>query len=281
MKNDIVSNATRAMAECISLTLASDDDGETKAKSLAESFQQMQDYLTKNAAGDDGETANDHPAIQIADLLVEAGRFPNRAAAIDHLLHSSDGATTLRRHSMSKQESPMPDTIEKLEAARIANLRKMADGAVEISKAIVAKEENIVSMTEEEFTGLVTAFARKQHPNDRADVAFSKVFSENETIRRAYAIVKALPPTMSLEPTVVSGPTTFQDSLQDRSEAYENLVRLAEKMRASSPELTPAKAFERTLADPRNRALAERALQHPLPPSGGFPFPFQSSPGRQ
>jgi hypothetical protein len=185
------------------------------------------------------------------------------------------GSETAGNH---KETPPMTKT--EIDTKLAENLRKMADGAVDIAKAIVAKEANIVNMTETEFTGIITAHAQKLYPADRADTAFAKVFAADETIRRAYAIVKALPPVLDFQPMVVSGATTFEDALADRSEAYNQIVEMARKMRQRVPEMTEAQAFERTLADPVNRALAERALQHPLPSSGGYAFPFQSSPGR-
>jgi hypothetical protein len=100
-------------------------------------------------------------------------------------------------------------------------------------------------------------------------------------MRRAAQMLKALPPVMDFEVSVVSGPTTFQDALEDRSEAYDQLVKLASDMRARVPAMSEAQAFERTLQDPQNVELARRALNPPPPPGqGGFPFPHTSSPGR-
>src|ERR1700730_14653429 len=39
---------------------------------------------------DSGGGASDHHASKVADLLVEAGSFPHRAAALQHLLHKPD-----------------------------------------------------------------------------------------------------------------------------------------------------------------------------------------------
>jgi hypothetical protein len=87
---------------------------------------------------------------------------------------------------------------------------------------------------------------------------------------------------MDFEVSVESGPEAMHEALNDRSEAYDQLVTLAAKMRERVPELTPAQAFERTLQDPVNVELARRALNRPVPPGvGGYPFPVQSSPGRQ
>jgi hypothetical protein len=281
--------------------LACDDDGETKAFALAESFQQMETYLTKHLSGDgdvvatppdktSAEAADSfqgggyvhHLADKVADMLIESGKFPDRSTALSFLMHNRDGIQLLRNMALTNKGLDNMDTVEKLEAARAENLRKLGDGAVVIAKAIIAKEANICNLSEEEFTAVITAHAQKLHPADRADVAFAKVFAADETIRRAYGIVKALPPTLDFQPMVVSGPTAFQDALADRSEAYDQLVELAAKMRQRVPAMTEAKAFEATIQDPVNRELATRALNPPPPPGqGGFPFPHTSSPGQQ
>jgi hypothetical protein len=283
MRDNYLSKATAAMAESIDSILACDDDGETKAKALAESFRQLETYLTKHLGdGGAGDTDSDHHVSRLADLIVEgSGGKVSREMALTHLLHSRDGAALLHRMRTTKRNENDPMTKTEIEAKLAENVRKMGAGAIEIAKAVIAKEANVVDLTEEEFTAVITAHAQKMYPNDRADVAFSKVFSSDETIRRAYAIVKSLPPTLDFQPIVVSGATTFQDGLADRSEAYNAIVEMARKLRERVPELTEAKAFERTISDPTNRALAERALSRPLPPSGGYAFPRTSSPGRQ
>jgi hypothetical protein len=50
--------------------------------------------------GDDdvGKQA-DHHASTVADLLVEAGSFPHRAAALQHLLHKPSGQALLVAHT--------------------------------------------------------------------------------------------------------------------------------------------------------------------------------------
>jgi hypothetical protein len=255
---DKISRATAAMAESIDSILASDGDGDEKAFELAESFRQMEAYLTKQL-GDDGEViatppdktsaeAADsfqgggyvhHLADKVADMLIESGKFPDRSTALSFLMHNRDGIQLLRNMALTNKGLDNMDTVEKLEAARAANLRKLGDGAIEIAKAVIAKSANVAN-PEEEFTAVITAHAQKMYPNDRADVAFSKVFSSDETIRRAYQIVKALPPVLDFQPMVVSGATTFEDALADRSEAYDAIVEMARKLRERVPEMTEA-----------------------------------------
>jgi hypothetical protein len=264
--SNFISDATRAMAECISLTLASDDDGETKAKSLAESFRQMQDYLTKNATGDDGESlSSDHPAIQIADLLVNAGRFPNRAAAVDFLLHTTEGTSTLRRHSMSKQEHSMPDTIEKIIKDH---------GIISLAK-LIADDNDPHGLDETAFTKHVTEFATLRWPHLRADAAFARLFDDAgdvaKVLHRAWSVVKSMPIQVTLDPRVTSGEGVFQDTLTntESSEAYAQLKELG---RQKWPTATEAQQFANAFSDPANAKLAAKAHQRPAATTS-YPFP--------
>jgi hypothetical protein len=212
--------------------------------------------------------------------LATTGKYLKYFERHDDDADESVAATTPDTAIHLNKETPMTKT--EIETKLAENLRKMGDGAIEIAKAIVAKEANVVNLSEEEFTAVITAHARKMYPGDRADAAFAKVFSSDETIRRAHAIVKALPPVLDFQPMVVSGATTFEDALADRSEAYDAIVALAAKMRQRLPEMTEAAAFAATIQDPTNRELATRALQRPVPPGvGGYLFPRESSPGRQ
>jgi hypothetical protein len=279
MQNNYVSKATAAIAESIDSIINCGDSEEIKAKSLAQSFAQMQDYLLKNlASGDDSAGVTDHHVSQLADLVVESsGGKVSRGFALYHLLHTADGAALLHRTRTSKKDNSMPDSIEKI--------IKDHGGIVAVAKNITLTQDPC-GINEHEFTRLVTEYAKTQHPNLTEAQAFEKVFAANDetgrTLRQAYAVTKALPPVLDFQPMVVSGATTFQDALEDRSEAYDAIVEMARKLRQRIPELTEAQAFERTLADPVNRAMAERALQRPVAPGvGGYPFPFQSSPGRQ
>jgi hypothetical protein len=180
--NDKISRATAAMAESIDLILASDDDGETKAKSLAESFQQMEEYLIKNTGDGDDSVNQSHHVSQLADLIVEgSGGKVSREMALTHRLHSRDGAALLHRTRTSKKDySPM--TKEQLEAKRSDVLKALGKDVMTVAKSIVAQESN-PGLDEHDFTAAVTSYAQSIYPNDRADTAFAKVFAESETIR--------------------------------------------------------------------------------------------------
>jgi hypothetical protein len=290
-----ISKATAAMSECIDSILASDIDGDQKALELAESLKQFEAYLKKNVGDGDvvatppdktsAEAAEnfqgggyvDHLADKVANMLIETKRFPDRASALSFLMHNRDGVALLRRMSLHKKESTM-DTVEKLEAARAANLRKIGN-AVTIAKSIIEKETNL-GLSQDDFVTIIGNYDRQ--PGETEARCFTRNFEAIIELRKAMQVLKALPPTLEFSPAVISGPTAFQDALADRSEAYDQLVEMARKMRARVPAMSEAKAFETVIQDPTNRELAIRALNPPPPPGqGGFPFPRTSSPGRQ
>jgi hypothetical protein len=102
-------------------------------------------------------------------------------------------------------------------------------------------------------------------------VAFAKEFSgpPNEK-HRAYAIVrdatqaktylKSFPNMMDTKPVVDGG---AGDVNNDQSEAYRQLVGLAEKQRANAPFLSSQQLFARVFSDPANAELAARSLRRP------------------
>jgi hypothetical protein len=213
--------------------------------------------------------AVEHHASKIADLLVESGRHPNRAAALDHLLHSARGAALLRR--LHKQE----DTSMSDNWTSIAK----DHGIVAVAKFIVEDGAHVPS--EGEFTALVTEFAKKAHPSLTPDQAFSRVFSadtpEAALLRQACAACKAWPAPISISPTMVGGSDAFPtvtrrpgssagrktDPADGLGTAYEQLTRLAESQRRAGE--SASQAFARIYADPANRHLAdaERAESRP------------------
>jgi hypothetical protein len=288
-----ISKATAAMSECIDSILASDIDGDQKALELAESLKQFEAYLKKNVGDGDvvatppdktsAEAAEnfqgggyvDHLADKVANMLIETKRFPDRASAISFLMHNRDGVALLRRMSLHKKESTM-DTVEKLEAARAANLRKIGN-AVTIAKSIIEKETNL-GLSQDDFVTIISNYDRK--PGETEAQCFTRNYEANIELRKAMQVLKALPPLLSFEPLVADGVASFHEAVDNttQSEAYEQLTRMAEQMRARvGGEMTPAAAFEKTLMDPANVALARAALNPPKPMTY-LEFPRESSP---
>jgi hypothetical protein len=150
---------------------------------------------------DDTEKRVDHHASTVADLLVEAGSFPHRAAALRHLLHKPSGQALLSR--MNKKETvPMKDTV----------LTIMKDGSIAgVCAAIVAKGSTTIS--QDDLVAAASKVAHERWPELSESQAFAKVYAdptEGRVLRQAIDVAKAsLAETMlgpGLPVQVVGGP---------------------------------------------------------------------------
>src|SRR5262249_29480536 len=144
----------------------------------------------------------EHHASKVADLLVESGKFPHRAAALDHLLHHPRGAALLRRLSKQKDTSAMSDNWTSIAKDH---------GIIAVAKHVV--ENGAGSLNEHEFTALVTEFAKRQFPDMSPAAAFEKLFtaqtSDGMLLRQACALCKYWPAPISIEPMVSGGADGF------------------------------------------------------------------------
>src|SRR5262249_2775213 len=138
----------------------------------------------KTSADELVDGGNDHHASKVADLLVESGKHPDRAAALDHLLHTAHGAAMLRRLHKSEDTNIM-NPIDKL--------RDIAKryGIGPIAKSIV-EDDHGYSIDEHGLTSLVVECAVRDNPGLTEAQAFSKVFTEQSEagimLRKAYAV---------------------------------------------------------------------------------------------
>jgi hypothetical protein len=206
---------------------------------------------------DDVEKQVDHHASVVANLLVESGRFPDRPAALHHLLHKPGGQALLARlHKAAKteKESNM-DTIHAI----------MKSGGIAATCAcIVAKGET--SISEHDLVAAATAVASERHPGLSPSQAFSKIYSaatdEARVLRDAINVAKAT--------TVISG-----GDWRDAGDAAQAMDQLCEIGRRMAPTATPAKQFSVAFEDPKNIALALRAYRRPSGTTTSFPFPVR------
>jgi hypothetical protein len=281
-----------ALGQAVASILDDDElDRDERSRLLAESFAQCQDYLRerldptsfeaavedldgqakrlakvvedafdRTAQGDDAP-GNSHHASQVANLLVESGRHPDRTSALDYLLHNKDGQALLAR--MHKQEKLMDkeQVVKAFKTKRLADLEAL--GPVAVCKAVVEHGADL-AIDEHEFVGLLTKAAQKAHPGLSADRAFAKVFSEQSEqgtlIRKAHAVVKSMPIMADLTPLVVGGEDAR--NVNDPSAA---IAQLQELGRVRWPGATREQQFSRAFADPANRDLAKQAHQRPAP----------------
>src|SRR5262249_17329316 len=202
----------------------------------------------------------EHHASQVADMLVETGKHPDRAAALDHLFHTANGQALLRRMRKSYQEeSPVSKT------ANLADLAKRA-GVVAIAKAIV-DEDHSFGITEPELTDLVIAEAKKNHPELTDAQAFAKVYSEQSeagvVLRRAFQVAKNSAYHNAIE-----------DAEKDAAAACAELTAIG---KARWPSLSRAQQF--APAFETNPAIAKRAHRRPSAfRSTSFAQPVAKSP---
>jgi hypothetical protein len=280
-REQVMKTASEALLMSIQSIIAAGGD----RASIDESVAQCKRFLEKNLAeADDGDEeveieddgdddgTSDHAVSLLADLLVESGAHADRKSAIAWLLGHKDGVATARRHKSGDTMST-EKIVKEFKRKRLAELEAMPITKV-AATALAAPNENILAIDESEFTALVTKAAQKAHPSLSAASAFSKLFTEQSDrgalIRKAHKVIKEM---ASLEPTQVGGEDARDVHPGEAGNAaYEKLMELAEKQRATAPYLSTAQAFARVVKHPTNRELASRALQPP-PKDGFYGYP--------
>jgi hypothetical protein len=235
-------------------------------KDLADRDARVGGFEDVREGDDDGGVSNYHHASKVADLLVEAGSHPDRAAALHHLLHKPSGQALLARMhkaAETEKESSM-STSEHLDAI----MKRF--GPVQFAKHIVETGRSPVG--EHELVAALTKAASEQHPELSSAQAFAKLYTE-ESVWRACAIAKAMPFVADLTPLVVGGVDAVHEAVDDTesSEAYAQLKELGAR---KWPTASEAQQFANAFTDPANATLAQKAHRRPTPPMGGaYPFP--------
>jgi hypothetical protein len=142
-------------------------------------------------------------------------------------------------------------------------------GPVALAKHIC--DTGTAPCSEVAFVSACTKHASEQRPELRPDVAFSKLFEAEESIRRACAIAKSMPFVADLTPLVVGTPAAMHDAVDDTesSKAYAQLKELGAR---KWPTASAAQQFANAFTDPVNKELAARAHRRPSPTTS-YPFP--------
>jgi hypothetical protein len=192
-----------------------------------------------------------HRASVAADLLVEAGSFPHRAAALQHLLHKPSGQALLSRMHKADQTGKDRSTMD-----RTTELRDIAKagGIVAVAKAII-DENRSYGITEHEFVALATEHAKAQHPNLTDAAAFAKLYQIPE-VWRCCNVLKNAAPYFDPQVQVVGG-TAAQD-VNDPSAALATLHRIG---RERWPDASEAVRFTRAFE--ANPEIARKAHVRP------------------
>jgi hypothetical protein len=301
LRIDEVSAVDRGAGDGVKIVLMKRDDRprskphvERAARAKRHRYGAYLKIFASKADDGNGDDANvgvsDHHASKVADLLVESGKYPHRAAALDHLLHSSRGAALLQRlHKAAETEKESP-SMKSYERWQDIVKSHGVNGLVEVAKNITDAEESF-GITEIEFVNLIDIASRAAHPELGAR-ALEKVYECNPVLARAINVIKAWPMPMSLEPMVATGASGFPSTRMRSgsspgrgddsgdvdsvgvSDAYEQLVKMAEQQRRAGE--SASQAFERVYLDPGNRHLAEaeRSANRPQPTTY-FPMPVK------
>jgi hypothetical protein len=234
---------------------------------------------------EDGDDANrdDADDDDVAKAGDRHGHHSLSAALIDHL---HDRLSRRREHHgfhKSAKEQPMTSHTE-----LVRDVVKQY-GILALAKSMI-QDQKSYGLDEPSFTRLATEHAQRLYPNDRPDSAFSKLYQNEESVRRACQLAKMWPMPMSLEPMVATGASGFPSTRMRSgsspgraddagdvdsvgvSDAYDQLVKMAERQRRAGE--SASQAFERIYLDPANKHLAEaeRSANRPQPTTY-FPMP--------
>lgn len=249
--HEVIRKATTALAESVGSIINNDDSTEAeKVQELAKTFAQAEGYLLdelpdgmvrtedflkqlqyegdlreaiKEAEAEalvkgEFDTKPHDPAISF-DVGDHRMKFPNKRALAVWL------AAQERIHKSNPEDNSMT-TPEQLEAERIKKLKALGDDVITIAKSIVAKDESL-GLDEHDWTLLVTAHAKRQHPDLSEPCAFEKVFAapteEGRLLREAHAVVRK-DMMASFTPVVVDGTAANPDDARAATQALERLV---------------------------------------------------------
>jgi hypothetical protein len=182
----------------------------------AEEMAKADDDDAGSDAGSGGAT--DHHASVVADLLVESGKYPHRAAALHHVLHSARGQALLAR--MHKKESPMQDTV----------LSIMKSGGIAATCAVIVAKGN-TTISEHELVEAASKVAAERYPGLTEAQAFDKVYSdrgeEGQALRSTVAIAK--PPLRTLTRKFRSLAAQMRKTLTIRQRRSQRYIESAAK----------------------------------------------------
>jgi hypothetical protein len=246
-----------------------DDDGWYE-KEVAKAVAQNEEHLRANGLDRDdggGGGATDHHASRVADLLIETGKYPHRAAALDHLLHTSHGQALLSRMN-KKDTTPMKDTVY--------NVMKDCGGPVAFAKTICDTGRSY-GVSEQEYVEAVSHHASELYgmPGDKA---FAKLCDAEASVLRACGVLKAAEfNAFDIKPVVVGGEDARDvDNATAAVAAYEEIVRIG---REKFPFLPADQQFARVFEDKNYAALAAQAHRRPGPTTI-YAMPGSAAPGR-
>jgi hypothetical protein len=139
-------------------------------------------------------------------------------------------------------------------------------GVVALAKSMV-QDQKSYGLDEHQFTQLATEHAQRVYLNDRPDVAFSKLYQSEESVRRACSIAKAAEfSVFDIKPVVVGGPDAMHEANGDDDSAVLRATEEIQRIgREKFPFLSADQQFARIFEDKNYAALAAQAHRRPGP----------------
>jgi hypothetical protein len=199
----------------------------------------------------------------------------SRREAARWLVNTDAGRQWARARGGSMAEMTRELCALSASAAGEVNARRLA--ATATKEAPMSTEtilKNLKAMGEHEFVRVVTKAAKAQYPQLPAAVAFTKLFtsddSEGAAIRAAWLISKGVVDAdgpeaqyMRTRTRGVAGGALDPDEVADEAEdeqddALDALNELAAQERRRNPKLSKAQSFAKIYVDPSNARLAQR-----------------------
>jgi hypothetical protein len=267
--SDRIDEAVDGLAKRIAKALRADTSNEQCAREMDRSFADLADHLKAmprrrkpkdDEDGEDGVEENRRRADRNARAYVETA---NRTS--------------------KREETQMDDIV------RVAK----AGGLSAIVSSVIAKGHSYYSETE--FSEAISSSAeadvlRRANPKLSKAQVFSRLYENDETIRKAHAIVAASARARNYDPHHKPKPiekfpyesptqpkVVFNDgavSPNNPEKALDALNALLAEMKRSAPWLSGAELFERVVSDPKNRDLVGTARQSTRfrPPSPSYAF---------
>jgi hypothetical protein len=248
-----------------------DDDGRAHLDAEMDS-----DAPTSNeplADGGPSATAAKHVS-DIADLIVTAGNGEiTKPDALSFLLYHQRGRTMAHRLASRHKRSPQQKEQQQMKSTSMDDIRKQAALLDDIMRSQIVKQGHLMAFAKSVTDGEVICSESQltkmicEHA-ERNGTTFAKLFSAQDadgvTLRKAITAArdanwsKAAQGLMPTKPRVSD--ETASSGMSSDSEAYRNLLELAQAMHDASPERSVAQHFSAIVQDKGARDKARREI---------------------
>jgi hypothetical protein len=202
--------------------------------------------MAKAAANGDEE---DNKMTDITKAHQHRGPHELAASLVQHLHDRLDRHRERHSYTKAAKETPSMSHSEFVQSV------VKQYGIVALAKSMV-QDQKSYGLDEPTFTKIATEHAQRIYPNDRPDVAFSKLYQSEESVRRACSVLKSAAPYFDPQVQVVTGEDAR--AVNDPSAALAALHRIG---RERWPDASEAIRFTRAFE--ANPELARKAHVRP------------------